>query len=243
MARMSALRGAIIPLSALVLFSPLLTASSVQASRLPPGYSLDPVQLSAARPANRVDEDGDFTTTVHRRYGDATESRLLGIAESLYPLREAILERAIDRQGEIGADSAGVSLWWQDGLGVSRVPYAVTAGALAYYVDLTDRFRTHNFRGAWDHNLFWSDFQYDASIEHRDVYYLADTTLTNVYVAEMRLSWSFDDGTFVPVSQAHRFVLMTGDGTVLNVSGDGYVDEQVTMSTHRGIGRVHTLMR
>jgi len=234
MVRMSARQGAIIPLSALVLFSSLLMPSSVQASKLPPGYFLDPVQLSAARPANRVDEDGDFTATVHRRYGDA---------ESLYPPREAILERAIDRQGEIGADSAGVSLWWQDGLGVSRVPYAVTAGALAYYIDLTDRFRTHNFRGAWDHNLFWSDFQYDASIEHRDVYYLPDTTLTNVYVAEMRLSWSFDDGTFVPVSQAHRFVLMTGDGTVLNVSGDGYVDEQVTMSTHRGIGRVHTLMR
>jgi hypothetical protein len=210
---------------------------------MPPGYFLDPIQANAARPADRVAGDGDFRLFIRRKYEDKLGEHLLDIAEATYPPREAIIDRAIERELVIGSDSARTSLWWEDGAGVSRIPYAVTAGAVAHYLALTDRFRDHNFRGAWDRNLFWTDFKYEASIERRGSYSLEDTTLADVYVAEMSLAWSFDDGTFVPVCLAHRIVVLTRDGKVLYVSGDGYTDEQVYMSSHRGIGRSEHLSR
>ena len=209
----------------------------------PAGYFVDSSHIAVDLPIDRVEADGDFTLAIHRKYDDALGSHLLDVAESLYPPRDDIVQRAIDRSYEIGSDSTRTSLWWQDGLGVSRVPYAVTAGAVAHYMGLTDRFRAHNFRGAWDHNLFWTDLKYDATIQFHDHYYLEDTTLTNVYVAEMSLAWSFDDGTFVPAYRAHRVVILGRDGSVLHVQGDGYTEEEVFMSSHRGIGRVQTLSR
>lgn len=209
----------------------------------PAGYFVDSSSIKTVLPIDRVEADGDFTLAIHRKYDDALGSRLLDVAESLYPPRDAIVQRAIERSNEMGGDSANVPLWWQDGVGVSRVPYAITAAAVAHYMGLTERFRAHNFRGVWDHNLFWTDFKYDATIQFHDHYYLEDTTLTNVYVAEMALSWSFDDGTFVPSYHTHRVVIMGRDGSVLHVQGDGYTEEEVFMSSHRGIGRVQTLSR
>jgi len=209
----------------------------------PPGYFIDSAQLAEERPSDRVQADGDFTLSIHRRYVDALGARLLNIAEATYPPRDRLISRAIERGNEMGSDSARTSLWWCDGLGVARIPYAVTAGALMHYTGLTDRFRAHNFRGAWDHNLFWTELRYEASVVFHDHYYMADSTLANVYVAEMSLAWSYDDGTFIPVSLAHRVVVMTRDGSVISVEGDGYTDEQVYLSSHRGVGRVQNLMR
>ena len=223
----------------------LLASSAYTANRptLPPGYFIDSAQLAEERPKHREALDGDFTLSIHRKYEDELGERLLNIAESTYPPRDRLIDRAIERGTEIGGDSARTSLWWSDGLGVSRVPYAVTAGALAHYTGLTERFRAHNFRGAMDHNLFWTELRYKASIALQDRYYMKDSTLTNVYVAEMSLAWSYDDGTFVPVSLAHRVVVMTRDGSVLSVAGDGFTDAQVYLSEHRGIGHSHSLMR
>jgi len=220
-----------------------LSLTSQGSATVPPGYFIDPKQAVADRPMDRVEDEGDFTLAIHRRYEGPTELKLLSIAEAIYPPREILIARAIERNQEMGSDSARVPLWWCDGLGVARIPYAVTLGAIEHYTNLTDRFRAHNFRGAWDHNLFWTDLRYDASISFRPHYYLEDSTVTNVYVAEMALTWSFDDGTFVPVSVAHRVVVMSRSGDVFAVKGDGYTDEQVYMSSHRGVGRVEQLMR
>jgi hypothetical protein len=210
---------------------------------LPAGYTLDPAQAAEERPRDRVELDGDFRLWVHRESEDALGAHLLDIAESVYPPRERLIARAIEQATNIGSDSTRASLWWCDGVGVSRVPYAVTAGALKHYTDLTDRFRAHNFRGAWDHNLFWTEFRYDASIALHAHYYMDDSTASNVYVAEMSLAWSYDDGTFVPVSLAHRVVVLSRAGDVISVTGDGGTEEQVYPSSHRGIGRSESLMR
>jgi hypothetical protein len=219
------------------------SASARHAASLPSGYYIDPAQAAEGRPTDRVEADGDFTLSIHRRYEDPLGAHLLDIAEAVYPPRERLIGRAIDEGTEIGSDSARVPLWWCDGVGVSRVPYAVTAGALKHYAELTDRFRRHNFRGAWDHNLFWTEFHYEASIVFHDHYYMEDSTASNVYVADMSLSWSYDDGTFVPVSLAHRVVVLSPSGDVISVEGDGFTDEQVYQSSHRGIGRAESLMR
>ena len=229
------------PATAIVALLTLLGTTPANAS--PPGYFVDSTQADAERPIDRVEADGDFTLSIHRRYEDPLGARLLGIAEATYPPRDRLVGIAIERGFEVGSDSSRTPLWWCDGLGVTRVPYAITAGALEHYIKLTERFRSHNFRGAWARNLFWTDLSYRASIAPRDEYYFEGGSAANVYVAEMNLSWGYDDGTFVPVSVAHRIVVLARDGTVLDVEGDGETNEQVTFSSHRGVWRVERVMR
>src|SRR5881296_674131 len=163
----------------------LLGATRAHAS--PPGYFVDSTQANAERPIDRVEAEGDFTLSIHRRYEDPVGARLLAIAEATYPPRDSLVVIAIKRGFEVGSDSARTPLWWCDGLGVSRVPYAVTAGALEFYKNLTERFRHHNFWGAWDHNLFWTDFVYKATIAPRAEYYVEGQRFPEVFVVEMNL--------------------------------------------------------
>ena len=227
--------------TAIVALLSLLGATPARGS--PPGYFVDSTQANAERPVDRVEADGDFTLSIRSRYEDPLGARLLGIAEAAYPPRDSLVVIAIKRGFEVGSDSAHTPLWWCDRLGVMRVPYAITAGALEYYIKLTERFRSHNFRGAWARSLFWTDLSYRASIAPRDEYYFQGGSVANVYVAEMNLSWGYDDGTFVPVSVAHRIVVLSRDGTVLDVEGDGETNEQVYLSSHRGPWRVERVMR
>jgi hypothetical protein len=238
----SAATGTTRGLAALFLAISILAPPS-RSNATPTGYFVDSTQAVAERPAEVVTEDGDFTITIHRNYKDALGQRLLGIAEATYPPREAILDRAITRGTEIGSDSARTLLWWSDGLGVSRVPYAITAGTIDFYRKLTAQFRRHNFWGAWDHNLYWTDLDYKATIEHRAEYIFEGQTMTDVYVAEMNLEWSFDDGVFVPASVAYRIVVLSPDGKVLAVGGDGETREQVFFSAHRAPGQRDLIFR
>src|SRR6185436_2002375 len=99
----------------------------------PPGYFVDSIQACTPRPRLVQYNDGNFTLSISRAYRDSTEMRLLGIAEATYPPRQ-LLEILSEVHGtELGGDTAGVPLWWHEGVGVHRVPYAVTAGALEYY--------------------------------------------------------------------------------------------------------------
>jgi len=213
------------------------------AAATPPGYFVDSTQATADRPRHLVVSDGDFTLSIHRSFDGPLAKRLLGIAEATYPPRDVLMERAITRGMEIGPDSAHKPLWWCDGLGVSRVPYAVTAGAVDFYRKLTEQFRRHSFWGAWDHNLYWTDLTYKATIAPWPEYYVRRKVLSEVFVVEMSLSWSFDDGTFVPESIARRIVVLSPDGTVLDVQGDGETVERVFHSVHRGIGYVGSIGR
>lgn len=228
--------------TALALLS-FLGVPHASATAMPPGYFVDSTQAVADRPLDRVEADGDFTLAVHRTYEGPLELRLLGIAEATYPPRDALIEHAIERGFEMGSDSARTPLWWCDGPGVTRVPYAVTAGALDHYMKLTDQFRRHNFWGAWAHGLSWTDLHYKATIGQQSEYALGDTSLTDVYVVEMNLTWSYDDGVFVPVSVAHRVVVLKRDGSVLAVEGDGQANEMVFISSGIAVGRRTSLMR
>ena len=210
---------------------------------LPPGYFVDSTQAFDPRPTDLHYDDGDFTLAVVREFPDSTAARLLGIAEATYPPREHLEVLSIANRTEVGPDSAKVSLWWYDGVGVARVPYAVTAGALQYYTGLTDRFRAHNFWGSFAHPLYWTDLNYHATISYRDEFVSGFETFSNVYVAQMTLGWGYNDGAFIPVSLAHRIVVLSPEGEVLQVDGDGTVIETVRISSHIGIGYRNRIFR
>src|SRR3954471_2228893 len=85
----------------------LLSATGASAEQATPtGYYIDYAQLAAERSADRVQEDGDFTISIHRKYEDALGAHLLDVAEATYPPREAVISRAIENEAEMGSDSA-----------------------------------------------------------------------------------------------------------------------------------------
>lgn len=217
--------------------------STAPAQALPPGYFVDSTQAFAPRPTSMHYDDGDFTLSITRDFADSTEARLLGIAEATYPPR-VLLEFLSDvKRTELGGDTAHVPLWWHEGEGVHRVPYAVTAGALDYYRKLTERMRSHNFWGAFARSLFWTDLRYEAKILHKSEYVVGSEDLTEVYVAEMVLAWGYNDGVFVPICRAHRIVVLAPTGEVLSVEGDGSLEETVSLSPQTALGFRKRLMR
>src|SRR5262245_4350321 len=200
------------------------------------GYFVDSSQVFAARPVRLEAKDGEFTYSVIRGAPDSTAAHLLRIAEATYPPRDLLVRIAAARGYEVGSDSARTPLWWCSGIGVSRIPYAITAGALNHYLELTDRFRRKVFLGAGTRPLFWSELTYRATISFRDTFVLEGQTYSGAYVADLKLLWSYDDGTFVPSTEAHRVVVLAPSGEVLGVVGDGRAVERVRISTHRGLG-------
>lgn len=211
---------------------------------IPAGYYIDSIDAVSERPTWQEEPEGGFTYSVWRDFSDSTEARMLGVAEALYPPREPILVRAYENSYELGSDSTGVPLWWYRGLGVRRIPYAVTAGTLNHFLNLTRRFRSHNF---WETGtgggLWWSDFIYHAYIRAAQSYASGGREYQHVYVAKIVFAWSYDDGTFVPVTETVRTVVLSEQGDVLEVQGDGRIEESVYFSQHRGIGYVDHVFR
>ena len=224
-----------------IILGACLAAAPVRAA--PPGYTVDSVQAAAPRPTWSDATDGEFTYTVRRGFPDSTAARLLGIAEATYPPRDLLVRLAVEKGYEMGSDTAGASLWWCTGTGERRIPYAVTAGALAYYLRLSDLYREREFRQAGTRPLFSSELVYRATIAERDSFTLRATPYRGVYVASLTLAWSYDDGTFLPLTEARRVVVLSPGGEVLAVEGDGAAEEKVSISSHRGIGRQEHILR
>lgn len=211
--------------------------------KLPLGYYLDDAQVLAPRPVWRDAPDGDFTYSVKREFPDSAAAHLLAIAESCYPSRDLLIDKAATHYYEMGSDTAKASLWWCDGPGVRRVPYAVTAGALEHYLGMTERFRGRDYLVPGGRGLYGTELVYHAKIEARPEFVSEGKAYSRVYVAYLSLAWSYDDGTFCPSFQAHRMVVLDPGGNVLSVVGDGTTIESVTFSQHRTVGRVDAIFR
>ena len=216
----------------------LLLFLAVPSAAMPPGYFLDRTQALEARPATREETNGEFTLSIQRDCSDSIAVRLLGIAESAYPPRNTLIDLALEKGFEMGSDSAGVPLWWCDGLGERRIPYAVTAGALGHYTRLTELHREGNVRETEAHPLFWSKLIYRARIAPRVLIGGRKTSDSNVYVALLELDWSYDDGVFEQHARAQRSVTLTPEGGVLAIWGDGDAEEETFISNHTGIRRM-----
>jgi hypothetical protein len=227
----------------------LLVADATPGASAPPpppaprGYFVDSTQAFTPRPVRWEAKDGEFTVSIRREAPDSAAARLLGIAEATYPPRDLLVRIAEGQGYEMGSDSARVPLWWCRGVGVSRIPYAVTAGALAHYGKLTEHLREREFREAGTPPLFRSELTYRATIARQETFALNDTIYADGYMADLSLSWSYDDGTFAPFTRAHRIVLLSSAGAVLAVRGDGEAEERVDISTHRGVGRQERILR
>ena len=203
----------------------------------PPGYTRDTAQAEERRPTSEEESSGDFTLSWTRTFSDSTGERLLGMAEATYPPRSLLVRLAVQNAYEMGSDTSGVPLWWAKGIDAARIPYAVTAGAAEHFQKLIDLYRKGAFQEAGTEPLFSARLVYKASAAPRDTFALRGTIYHRVYVTHQELVWTYDDGTFEPLVVARRVVVLTREGTVLQIEGDGLTRESVAISTHRGIGR------
>jgi hypothetical protein len=231
------------PLVAVALaVAPLLPGAST-AAPAPSGYFVDSTQAKSAPPASREEKTGDYICTIERQAPDAAASRLLGIAESVYPPRSLLTDMAAENGYEIGADTMRVPLWWCHGTAERRVPYAATRGALEHYLKLTEKYRDRERRGPGMQPIFSSELIYRAMIARREEFAIGDRSFDGAYVASLGLSWTYDDGTFLSFVGARRTVVLSARGEILAVDGDGGAVEDVSISSHRDVGRQKQLYR
>jgi hypothetical protein len=209
----------------------------------PPGYTIDWPAVRTAPPAPREEAKGDFTCSIERNTSDTTAARLLAIAECLYPPRNLVARMAEQKGYEFGSDTVGVPLWWSKGTNERRIPYAATRAALEFYLKLTQKYRDREYREPGTQPMFSSALVYRASSARREEFELEDKSFRDVYVANVVMSWTYDNGTFLPFVASRRTVVFTPAGEILAVDGDGQATEEVSISANRDVGRQRQLMR
>ena len=134
----------------------------------------------------------------------------------------------------VSGDSLSGGRWWVQRTGAVLLPFALPRGAIEYYswfVRCTaDRaaqvIDSLGSAGAGNRVIPTARFKYVAEIAP------AQPTFRHRKVFQVRLSMSFEnrDPNGPPMSFSHhRFILITGDGIVLEVRGDG-------LANHRGEG-------
>lgn len=203
---------------------------------LPPGYFIDAEEATATR-HDRWEETewelGDYTISIRRIAPDPHQARLLAIAEATYPPRDLMTSIALLEGHEMGSDSARGNLWWYQGVGPNRLPYAITLATIDYYAGLTERFRRRQFREAGTRALYSSRLVYEGTIAHRSRFSVSGEDYRDVYVAHLHLVWGWDDGIFDSATEATRTVVLDRTGQVLAVSGDRAFEEDVAISGWR----------
>jgi hypothetical protein len=159
-------------------------------------------------------------TWVSRSFDGEEEEALIAAAESVCPNREAVL--AVYNYDELGPAPDEGCLWWYAKYNGVRIPYALTRGAIDYYMAKQEQWRGKSPTGEAAPASKSSVLDYSARIRWRETYGLGDQAFEDVYVVTLSLSWSKTGG---PLSghgfDIVRIVVLKADGTVLAVEGDG----------------------
>ena len=210
-------------------------AAPQSASAAPPGYFVDydEADVQAERPESVEETDDAFSVSVRRAAFDSLSVRLLAIAESTYPDREPLVANALEHRWEMGPDTSRAVVWWSRGVGPNRIPQAVTWRAVRYYADLCERYRMHVYSNTGTRAPHWAELAYWATIDRKDRFALDDAEFHDVFVANLHLYWGVDDGAFDMNTVAHRVVVLSPDGKVLQVTGDAPAEESVMISGWR----------
>lgn len=159
---------------------------------------------------------------LRRIFADSVEARMLRTAESVVPPRAAVLAEFMGDDTVRAFARSAPRLWWGGTFDGVRLPYAITADAVRYYVALSDAFRRADFSGSNGISMSKSRFQYNARVERVAEFEHEGRLLRDVYVVRMVLSWSSVCGSLCGLwVEKERVVVLKSSGGVLAVFGDG----------------------
>lgn len=178
---------------------------------------------------------GRFRASVFRVATNANDARLIASAEQLYPNGDAIIATSTtaDERNRLLATAAGVSLrtlkvpqrpagvpadrWWLDAFDETWIPFAVTAGAVDYYLG-----RLHDYAAGR------SPFGFSATdgTDHGSLSYTAKVVPSTepgvTRVVELELRWSYWCGMLCAMEFIHiRRVFFDAGGRTVRIEGDG----------------------
>lgn len=208
-------------------------ALGAPASAQPTGYH---VGAAVVLPDSLVEvlARGRFRASVLRFAANANDARLIAAAEQLYPTPDAIIASGTtaDERNRLSATAAGVSLeklnvpqrpagnpadrWWLDAFDETWIPFAVTGGAVDYYLS-----RLHDYAAGR------SPFGFSATdgTDHGSLSYTARVVSSSepgvARVVELQLQWDYWCGYLCAMEFRHtRRVFFDAAGRAVRVEGD-----------------------
>jgi hypothetical protein len=201
-------------LTACVVFSGPVTAAMLPDSK-PKEWPADPAK---------------HHVTIRREAADDRQSAMIAAAEAAQPSKERLRKAADagDRNDPPGLAQpkeaplpAGDKVWWyQEQLGI-RIPFAITADAVAYYSELVGKYGKQPFNR---HAQPSSRLDYRAGVSFHKEFKIDEKTFHDVHVVTLKLT--FNQNFAATQSEGMQFekervVILDAKGEVLHISGDG----------------------
>lgn len=156
------------------------------------------------------------TATIERTFATPEEAALIDIAEHACPARDTVLAvAALDQRAMLEAEAGDGCLWWYDFFDGEdsdwRVPYAITSDAIDYYKSRIDLFVQGGAAAPYAY------LDYSATIAFQSNFTAGEKQYGDVYLVDMSMYYS-ENRVFLG---KHRSVVITAEGEVLAVFGDG----------------------
>jgi hypothetical protein len=182
-------------------------------------YHISQEALASELPWDTVSH-GAFGYLIVRQANTVEEREVLRTAEAVYPEKRAVLDLAAEypRAPSFPEDE----LWWYTTFDDVRIPFAITAGAVEYYIRKMEELERLGLppepRNAAPHG----DLVYGAQVERRSVHEVEGQRFENVWVVTMNLQLKLHFGSLAALDFfKERVVVLGHDRRVLAVLGDG----------------------
>lgn len=174
-----------------------------------------------------------YPITITRDYSSPEEEKLLAKAESVYKNPDNIELQLLKDWGYFAQKYAelpeGEPRWWTGQFDTILGTEVVTTEAVLYYYNISQTFRNKNGVVKENTFTFWSSsLKYEASIKKLAAYERAGKSFTNVYVANMTLTWSQICGGLCGFGfTRNKIVVLSPSGEILEM----FLDDPVNRST------------
>ena len=194
-----------------VLFPTALAAQSEQS------FIVDAEDLSHPLTFTELNRSGPHELTLFRRFANAKEEKILRIAEAVYPSAQALKK---DRRVKIEPGNS-TRQWWCSSFDGVRIPYAITKSAVAYYLDVSETFKSNNPVKPLAPKMISSSLKYSAKLSWKERYKVGTAEFRNVYLVSLELAWMQYCGPLCAMwFAANRNVVVKDDGSVLATEND-----------------------
>ncbi len=182
------------------------------------------------------EKDGNYKIEIRREYNSQAEEELLNKAEAVYQNPKNTTKDLYKNWASLPESNfdlpKGEPKWWTGFGGTIPQVEVVTTSAVIYYYNLTQNLRV--FKGKIKERDFTqtqTNLVYNASLKKLDKFTRAGKTFSNVYVADMSISWGEVCGGLCGHGWTrNKIVVLNDKGDVLEMFLDADVNHQMWMS-------------
>jgi hypothetical protein len=182
------------------------------------------------------EKDDNYKIEIAREYNSPAEEELLNKAEAVYKSPKEIKKDLYKNwiylaQAQVDLPK-GEPKWWMGFADTILQTEVVTSSAVIYYYNLSQNFRATKGRIKGNDFTFQrTDLKYDSSIKKLAKYTHAGKTFSNVYVADITMTWGQVCGGLCGYGWTrNKIVILNHKGDVLEMFLDADVNHQMWVS-------------